>query len=142
MTKIATQEQISHTLDNIMEHHHGRPATAFWQAGRDLIHCKGKWSTCCSVWRCRLPSRTVFFPYFSSATEQTHGGRLIVVCVFSFLFHFCHQCCTFVLYGIMFFEYAHSVGCHRTHFPAHHSFFYICLSLPIHIWFLSVDRCI
>jgi len=38
MTKIAAQEQkLIHTLDNIVEHHHGRPATAFWQAQRDSI---------------------------------------------------------------------------------------------------------
>ncbi len=38
MTKIAAREQKSHTLDNnIVEHHHGRPAMAFLQAGRDLI---------------------------------------------------------------------------------------------------------
>jgi hypothetical protein len=40
MTKIAAREQKSHTLDNIVEHHRVRPATAFWQAGRDSIHCQ------------------------------------------------------------------------------------------------------
>jgi hypothetical protein len=90
----------------------------------------------CSVWRCHLPSRTVFFPHFCSATEQTHGGMLIVVCVFPFIFVI--VAALLFLYGIMFFVYAHSLGCHQTHFPAPHSFFYICFSLPIHIWFLSI----
>jgi hypothetical protein len=99
----------------------------------------GKRSTC-SVWCCRLPSRTGFFSHFCSATEQTCGGMLIDVCVFPFIFVI--DAALLFLYGIMFFVYAHSLGCHRTHFPAPHSFFYICFSLPIHIWFLSVDCCI
>ena len=38
MTKIAAREPIFiHTLDNIVEHYHSRPAKAFWQAGRDSI---------------------------------------------------------------------------------------------------------
>ncbi len=37
MTKIAVESRKSHTLDKIVEHHHGRPAKAFRQAGRDLI---------------------------------------------------------------------------------------------------------
>jgi hypothetical protein len=45
------------------------------------------------------------------------------------------------LYGIMFFVYTHSLGCHRTHFPAPIHFI-SSVSLPIHIWFLSVDCCI
>jgi hypothetical protein len=32
-----TQSRKSHTLDNIVEHHHGRPEIAFWQGSRDLI---------------------------------------------------------------------------------------------------------
>ena len=88
MTKIAPQEQKSHTLNNIVEHHHGSPATAFWQDGRDSIHCKGKRSTC-SVWRCRLPSRTVVSPYLSSAKEQTRGGVDCCVCI---PIHCCHRC--------------------------------------------------
>ncbi len=62
------------------------------------------------------------------------------MCVFPFIFVI--DAALLFLYSIMFFVYAHSLGCHRTHFPAPHSFFYICFSLPIHIWFLSVDCCI
>ncbi len=65
---------------------------------------------------------------------------MIVVCVFPFIFVI--DAALLFLYGIMFFVYAHSLGCHRTHFLAPHSFFYICFSLPIHIWFLLVDCCI
>ncbi len=139
MSKIAARELKSHTLDNIVEHHHGRPATAFWQARLDSIHCKGKSSTC-SIWRCHLPSRTVFSPDFSSATEQTCGRMLIVVCVFPFIFVI--DAALLFLHGIIFIVYAHSLGRHWTHFPAPHSLFYICFSLPIHILFLSVDCCI
>ena len=32
-----TQSRKSHTLDNIVEHHHGRPEIAFWQGARDSI---------------------------------------------------------------------------------------------------------
>ena len=32
-----TQLRKSHTLDNIVEHHHGRPEIAFWQGARDSI---------------------------------------------------------------------------------------------------------
>ena len=83
-----------------------------------------------------------FFSYFSSATEQMRRGVLvlIVVCVFPFIFVM--DAALLFLYGIMFFVYAHSLGCHRTHFPAPHSFFYVCFFLRIHIWFLSVDSCI
>jgi hypothetical protein len=81
-----------------------------------------------------------FFSHYCSATEQTRGGMLIVVCVSPFIFVI--DAALLFLYGIMFFVYAHSLGCHRTHFPAPHSSFYVCFSLPIHIWLLSVDCCI
>ena len=32
-----TQSRKSHTLDNIVEHHHGMPGIAFWQGARDSI---------------------------------------------------------------------------------------------------------
>jgi hypothetical protein len=85
-----------------------------------------------------LPSaiQNSFFSHFCSATEQMRGGMLTVVCVFPFIFVI--NAALLFLYGIMFFVYAHSLGCHQTHFPAPHSFFYICFSLPIHIWFLSI----
>jgi hypothetical protein len=73
----------------------------------------------------------------TTPTEQTRGGVWIVVCVFPFIFVI--DAALLFLYGIMFFVYAHSLGCHRTYFPAPRSLFYICFSLPIHIWFLSVD---
>ena len=137
-SKIAAREQKSHTLNNIIvEHHHGRPATAFWQAGGDSIHCKGKRSTC-SVWRCCLPSRTVF-SLISLLPQNKRTGGFIVVCVFPFIFVI--DAALLFLYGIMFFVYTHSLGCHRTHFPAPIHFI-SSVSLPIHIWFLSVDCCI
>ncbi len=74
-----------------------------------------------SVWCCLLPSRTVFSPHFCSATEQTCGGMLIVVCAFPFIPVI--NAAVLFLYGIVFFVFAHSLGCHRTHFPAPHSFF-------------------
>ena len=74
-----------------------------------------------SVWCCHLPSRTVFSPHFCSATEQTRRGVLIVVCAFPFIPVI--NAAVLFLYGIVFFVYAHSLGCHQTHFPAPHSFF-------------------
>jgi hypothetical protein len=44
---------------------------------------------------------------------------IIVVCAFPFIFII--DAALLFLYGIMFFVYAHSLGCHRTHFPAPHS---------------------
>jgi hypothetical protein len=49
------------------------------------------------------------------------GGMLIVVCVFPFIPVI--NAAVLFLHGIVFFVYAHSLGCHRTHFPAPHSFF-------------------
>ena len=59
-----------------------------------------------------------FPPHFCSATEQTRGGVLIVVCVFPFI-NAAVLCCM----ASCFFVYANSLGCHQTHFPAPHSFF-------------------
>jgi hypothetical protein len=63
------------------------------------------------------------FPHFCSATEQTRGGMLIVFCVFTFISVI--DAAVLFLYGIVFFVYAHPLGCHQTHFPAPHSFCYI-----------------
>ena len=94
----------------------------------------------CSVWRCRLPSRTVFFPHFCSAQNKRVGGcRLLCVHPHSIVVI---DAALLLLYGINFFVYAHSLGCHRTHFPVPHSFFYISFYLPIHIWFMSVGCCL
>jgi len=77
-----------------------------------------------------------FFSYFSSATEQIRRGVLvlIVVCVFPFIFVM--DAALLFLYGIMFFVYAHSLGCHRTHFPAPHIL--LRLFLSPHSYLVSV----
>ena len=62
------------------------------------------------------------------------GGMLIVVCVFQFIFVI--NAALLFLYGIMFFVYAHSLGCHQTHFPAPiHLFTYV---LSPHSYLVSV----
>ena len=110
---------------------HTPPPIATWTA----TTCRpppliGKRSAC-SVWCCRLPSRTVFFPHFCSVTEQMHGGVLIVVCVFPFTSAI--DAAILFLYGIMFFVYAHSLGCHQMHFPAPNSLFFICFSYLVSV---------
>ena len=98
-----TRAEISHT-----QQYCGAPS---WKAGNSFLASWKRFDSLqgekVNLFCLALPSaiQNSFFPYFSSATDQTCGGMLIVVCVFPFVFVI--NAVLLFLYGIIVFVYAH-----------------------------------
>ena len=139
MTKIATREQKSHTLDNIVEHHHGRPVLA---SRKRFDSLQGeKVNLFCLALLSAIQNS--FFPLFLFCHRTDAQGDVDVDCCVCIPIHFCHRCCTFIFVW-------HHVFCVCTFIRMSLSplscppfiLLHLFLSPHIHIWFLSVDCCI